>query len=262
MDWNFIMKRVLKNGVILFMALRAGVLFAEMPQWWIARGVIATNDVPNDYALVNQGQVKQIAHQAYLEFNQKLGRSSSAISNLVAGFSTTNNYLPANLGQLKNAAKPFYDELWSVGLTNAWPVGMTVGPYPWSGSSAPSQDYAIANIGQLKYLFSFDIDAVAFLDSDGDGLPDWWELLYFGSATGAAATVDTDGDGLTNLEEYLAGCHPDNPDTNGNGVPDGIDARLHPELPDQGVLLLLPSGQYRHVIECLLQMTAYGAYGD
>ncbi len=39
-------------------------------------------------------------------------------------------------------------------------------------------------------------------DTDGDFLPDWWELAYFGSTTGAAAGADPDGDGASNLAEY------------------------------------------------------------
>ena len=49
---------------------------------------------------------------------------------------------------------------------------------------------------------------VAPPDSDGDGLPDWWEMAYFGSTTGAAAGADADADGANNLSEYLYGTDP------------------------------------------------------
>lgn len=39
-------------------------------------------------------------------------------------------------------------------------------------------------------------------DTDGDGLPDWWEQQYFGSVTGAVAIADGDADGWNNLQEY------------------------------------------------------------
>ncbi|HKE40836.1 MAG TPA: PQQ-dependent sugar dehydrogenase [Casimicrobiaceae bacterium] len=44
-------------------------------------------------------------------------------------------------------------------------------------------------------------------DSDGDGLPDWWEATYFGVA-GTTPGADPDGDGLTNLQEYQLGRDP------------------------------------------------------
>jgi hypothetical protein len=61
-------------------------------------------------------------------------------------------------------------------------------------------------------------------DSDGDGLPDWWETLHGldpGDPNGRnGAYGDPDGDGLTNLAEYLAGTDPNNWDTDGNGLND------------------------------------------
>jgi len=45
-------------------------------------------------------------------------------------------------------------------------------------------------------------------DSNGNGLPDWWEELYFEGPTSANANLDTDGDGMTNGQEYLAGTNP------------------------------------------------------
>lgn len=47
-------------------------------------------------------------------------------------------------------------------------------------------------------------------DTDGDGLPDWWELLHFGNHTSAVSSVDDDGDGVPNLAEFVAGTQPTN----------------------------------------------------
>ena len=48
-------------------------------------------------------------------------------------------------------------------------------------------------------------------DSDGDGMPDEWELAN-GTQPGVAdGHLDSDNDGRTNFEEYLAGTHPNNP---------------------------------------------------
>jgi len=49
-------------------------------------------------------------------------------------------------------------------------------------------------------------------DTDSNGLSDWWELRYFGSAKGGAlATSDLDGDFWTNFAEFLDNTDPRDP---------------------------------------------------
>jgi hypothetical protein len=45
-------------------------------------------------------------------------------------------------------------------------------------------------------------------DSDGDGLPDDWELAYFGDLVTADGTTDRDEDGSSDLAEFLSGSNP------------------------------------------------------
>ena len=49
-------------------------------------------------------------------------------------------------------------------------------------------------------------DALGF-DSNGNGLPDAWELAYFGNLNQTAGG-DFDGDGISNQDEYLNGTDP------------------------------------------------------
>lgn len=64
----------------------------------------------------------------------------------------------------------------------------------------------------------------SLFDTDGDGMPDFWEnrnrLKYLDPSD---ADLDPDGDRLTNLQEYKYGTDPHNPDTDGGGVPDGVE---------------------------------------
>jgi subtilisin family serine protease len=48
------------------------------------------------------------------------------------------------------------------------------------------------------------------VDTDGNGLPDWWELAYFGHLTGTDPNADPDHDGMSNLAEWVAGTNPTN----------------------------------------------------
>ena len=62
---------------------------------------------------------------------------------------------------------------------------------------------------------------LATVDSDGDGIPDWWETLYGLDPFNAVdAWNDDDRDGLDNMAEYLAGTHPSIADTDADGYSD------------------------------------------
>jgi hypothetical protein len=50
--------------------------------------------------------------------------------------------------------------------------------------------------------------AALLLDSDGDGLPDSWEMANFGNTTSQLSEGDPDNDGVSNLDEFLDGTDP------------------------------------------------------
>lgn len=88
--------------------------------------------------------------------------------------------------------------------SGAWTGGQLL--LTTSGLSAFGEDHA----GELYVAnyFSGTVSRLDPRDSDADGLPDWWELAWFGTASGAAPGTDFDGDGATNLAEWLAGTSP------------------------------------------------------
>lgn len=216
---------------------------AFYPNWWFERDVIqrlppyvnlssSTNPpltwpdhypVRDDYAVANTGQLKYIATKAALELEERLGYvggQGSAITNLLAQWGPQNqtgrdDFVAINLGQLKAVSSLFYDRLHDIGYGS--PTLLPFGEYPWSrpqpDTSPPfpaADDYAVVNVGQLKYIFSFRVpggtgDAA---DTDADGLPDAWELQYFGSISTESEFEDADGDGVNNRSEWLLGTNP------------------------------------------------------
>jgi alpha-tubulin suppressor-like RCC1 family protein/pimeloyl-ACP methyl ester carboxylesterase len=60
------------------------------------------------------------------------------------------------------------------------------------------------------------------VDADGNGLPDAWELQYFG-ATGVDPKGDPDGDHLTNADELHYDTIPNNADSDGDGADDDVE---------------------------------------
>jgi hypothetical protein len=57
-----------------------------------------------------------------------------------------------------------------------------------------------------------EVTVVRDLDTDNDGLPDDWEMFYFGNLN-QGPNDDPDGDGVSNLAEYRAGTDPTRSDS-------------------------------------------------
>jgi hypothetical protein len=59
-------------------------------------------------------------------------------------------------------------------------------------------------------------------DSDGDGIPDWWEVLHgLNPADPSDAWLDPDGDLIPSIVEYQLGLDPQNAHSDYDSVPDG-----------------------------------------
>jgi len=67
--------------------------------------------------------------------------------------------------------------------------------------------------GEQSPYWSVSVSLDPALDVDGDRIPNGWETLYYGSATGAVAHLDTDGDGRDAWSEWWTGTHPHDPNS-------------------------------------------------
>jgi hypothetical protein len=80
--------------------------------------------------------------------------------------------------------------------------------------------------GQLPNVTEQTTTVAAYVhyDLDGDGMDNWWELLYgLDPDDPSDAALDLDGDGLTNLTEFTHLTNPLRRDTDGGGVWDDLE---------------------------------------
>lgn len=206
------------------------------PEWWdeSSTRIVEENGDEDNYAPANLGQLKHVAVQASKHLDDHLsGGSGPAIQAMIAGFEPRSgqgyspeqiqefldaNYSPINLGQLKAVAKPFYDRLLAAGydtkqnlIDHGYPINWAF-DYPWDPATPVETNYAPANIGQLKIVFSFDL--AGFSEEPGNppvDLPEGWDdwiAIYFPGVPNVDPNADPDGDGLSNLEEFYRGRSP------------------------------------------------------
>jgi hypothetical protein len=195
-----------------------GGSYPTYPQWWTNQGLITTGSI-NDYAIANIGEAKNFTVAAIYELDTDLaqfGGAGPTLDTLAATLITTstnptsqtNDYAIVNIGQLKNLTQPIYNRLMAIGYY-AQPVGSgttTSGTYPWLATGhGTTNDYATANIGQLKHLFSFDPDYSA----TGDSIPDWWKNLYgLGPSVTSTNYVPWSNGQATYFQAYIESADP------------------------------------------------------
>ncbi len=78
-----------------------------------------------------------------------------------------------------------------------------------SNNRLKTTSYTNGVVARYHYDAAHNMTGIGYVaDIDEDGLPDYWELKYFGSLEATDGTLDSDGDGLTDYEEYLAATDP------------------------------------------------------
>ncbi len=161
------------------------------------------------------GSLGTISDGPVMSGNGRFVAYRSLVVNTVIGDSTA----PPNLFLL--------DRLTASNLVLA--IGQTSAPLLWvsrpvisdGGATVAFQDLdsglVSGDINRQPDAFGVSLDVnAALVDSDGDGIPDWWTMKYFGHPTGqtndlSLAQDDADGSGMSNLQDYIAGTSPLDP---------------------------------------------------
>jgi hypothetical protein len=122
---------------------------------------------------------------------------------------TTKDVSTQTLGTLYISSNPAIATVSSTGLVTALKHGSVLITARNEGASA-----------------TFQINVNTIVSTVGDGIPDDWKIAHgFDPNDPSVAGQDPDGDGLTNLQEFLLGTDPRNPDTDGDGVSDGEEVK-------------------------------------
>ena len=187
------------------------------PLWWSNPDyqLIDTSKGENDYAPVLQGQAKQafVASRHYFDdmFVQFGGAGDEVEALFESGWlaASTYDYNVLLNGQLKSIAHPFYQRLDELNIPLSL-IGFGsdyTEKLPWTDNdTSDDNDYAPALIGQVKFVFSFDLN----LSRDGDEIPDWWEYVFATDPNVDTdnSTTDSDGDARTDYTEYAEKTDP------------------------------------------------------
>lgn len=183
-------------GAVLLAALTLH-LFAP-PAWWATRNVL-TVDGADDYAVLNQGQLKNFMRGAIEEMNASLpGGAGAGLNDLLAAWradaSGADDFAVANQGQLKAMGAMLRARLAVLGIPSA-AIGTT--------DTEDDDHHAPVNLGQAKSVFN----VLLLGDTDSDGINDTWEMAWFGSLA-RDRRLDTDGDGFSDAAEYASQTDP------------------------------------------------------
>jgi hypothetical protein len=164
------------------------------------------------------------------------GNTTVTLTNLPSGNCDVYLYTP----QVSAGHNSMY-ELWSDGGVHHGTRATTLGGYSTSltywevglqyvlfkdvtvSSNRPVVIHVKHAADGYQYLSGLQIAYTSTVtDSDADGLPDAWELKWFGHLD-YSASDDPDSDGLSNLREYQLALDPLRYDSDADGIADGLD---------------------------------------
>jgi len=175
-----------------------------------------------DGSVTNNGTISPGASPGRFDITGNLVQTSSARLRLEIG-----GYAPGEFDTVNVLGNVTLGGMLSVSLINNFPGVMTNGasftlltagsPFTGSFANVASGGSLTTKDGYARFTVHYSgettlrLTDLVIVDSDSDGLPDWWEDRFSLSKTNSAdAVLDLDGDGASSLNEFLAGTNPTN----------------------------------------------------
>jgi hypothetical protein len=211
--------RILTETEVYELATTSRLSAGTYPAWWQipTEGSLeltyALGTPEADYAPVAVGQLKYLAAKARDELDAVLapvGGAGPEITAIVDGFTVgaPSDLSVANLGQLKYLSSKFFDRFAAVGFTPGsagWPSDLILDKgtpdnsplYPWM-DDVTAEAYSPAILGQVKYLFAWDISGWAAEQAPVLTVDNATVTVDAGQqAVNTGATIDIGGGALT-----------------------------------------------------------------
>ena len=145
--------------------------FAESvaePLWWRIHGVTNEN-LASDSSVATVGQAKHVIAAAKRHLDIALseqGGAGGSINQILGApwfVDSSNNYRVLLIGELKSMVQPFYDRINEFRATDPAFNTLDMVPgdasyYPWQVPATDANvNNALVTLGQLKFVFSFDL---------------------------------------------------------------------------------------------------------
>lgn len=126
---------------------------------------------------------------------------------------TQTNVLTLTLTATDSGASPESFRLSNDGINFAAWTSLTnltnhAAPWPVNALDGTKTVYAQFRDSAGNVSTNFTDTITMEYDQDFDGMPDFWELMFFGDVLSAVADDDFDTDGVSNLNEWLSGTDP------------------------------------------------------
>lgn len=184
--------KLIHTAVACISFIYSGIVTASNPYWWTTYDVLSLDEAEDD-ALATLGQVKYLVSKTELYFNDSYESGAAEVSNLMQQswfLDISNNNRVIAHGELKYISSVIYDKIFAEdppdilgngtdrSINTKWmvdaspfydsefllsggnfnkPINSNESIYPWSLASEDDLNNSPVTIGQLKFVFSFEL---------------------------------------------------------------------------------------------------------